>query len=152
MRHLLLIVLFGSLVLSGCASSMSGGAYERRQARTMQEVHAGTVESVRTVMIEGTKSGVGAAAGGIAGSAIGHGGSSRSDIGRTVGGVAGAVVGGVAGAAAEEGLTRQKGYEITVRLEGGRLVAITQAADDEFRVGDRVHVISGPGAARVAHY
>ena len=43
-------------VLGGCASSMSGGAYSRGQARQVQEVKMGVVESVRRVKIEGTKS------------------------------------------------------------------------------------------------
>jgi outer membrane lipoprotein SlyB len=55
------------------------------------------------------------------------------------------------GAAAEEGITRQKGVEITVKLDSGRMLAITQAADEEFRVGDRVRVLSGSGATRVSH-
>jgi outer membrane lipoprotein SlyB len=152
MRYAILMVLAGMMMLSGCASSSSGSAYERRQARTVQDVQSGVVENVRSVMIEGTKSGVGTAAGGVAGTIIGRGGSGRSDIGRAVGGIAGAVVGGVAGAAAEEGFTRQKGYEITVRLDGGRLIAVTQAADDEFKVGDKVHIVSGQGITRVAHY
>src|SRR5947208_15610034 len=133
MFRLLFISLLGAAILSGCASEPSGSVYERRQARTVQDVQGGVVESVRPVMIEGTKSGVGAGTGAIAGGVIGRGGSGRSDIGAVVGGVAGAVVGGIAGAAAEEGGTRRKGYEITVRLETGRLIAITQSADEEFR-------------------
>ena len=150
MRRSLLLVVLATFVASGCASSLSGSAYERRQARTVQNVELGTVEHVRTVLIEGTKSGVGAAAGGVAGGVIGQQ-AGHSPVGRTVGGIAGAVIGGVAGAAAEEGATRQKGYEITVRLESGRLIAITQAADEEFKVGDRIRVLSGQGVTRVTH-
>ncbi|MFP5350495.1 MAG: glycine zipper 2TM domain-containing protein [Gammaproteobacteria bacterium] len=150
MRYLSLVVLASTLFIGGCASSLSGSAYERRQARTVQEVELGVVEHVRTVQIEGTKSGIGAhagaAAGGVAGSEIGQG------KGRVVGAIAGAVVGGVAGAAAEERLTRQPGLEITVRLDSGRLVAITQAADEAFRVGERVRLIhGGRGGSRVTH-
>jgi outer membrane lipoprotein SlyB len=151
MRRLIMVTVLGTLVLSGCASSKSGDAYERRQARTVQDVQGGTVESVRPVLIEGTKSGVGTAAGGVAGAVIGRGGSGRSDIGRAVGGVAGAVVGGVAGAAAEEGFTRERGYEIIVRLDGGRLIAVTQSGHEEFNPGDKVHIIQGQGVTRVTH-
>lgn len=45
----------------------------------------------------------------------------------------------------------QNGIEITVRLDSGRLIAITQAADESFRVGDRVRVLSGGGTTRVSH-
>ncbi|MHB1437898.1 MAG: outer membrane lipoprotein, partial [Thiobacillus sp.] len=59
--------------------------------------------------------------------------------------------GGLGGAATEESVTRQKGVEITVKLDSGRLLAITQAADEQFRVGDRVRVLSGGGVTRVSH-
>lgn len=149
-QKLLFTAFCGILVLNGCASSMSGGAYERRQARTAQNVEMGVVDHVRVVQIEGTKSGVGAAAGVATGGVAGRQ-SGNSAVGKAVGGVAGAVVGGIAGAAIEEGVTRQKGYEITVRLDGGRLIAVTQAADEEFKVGDRVRILSGQGVTRVSH-
>ncbi len=151
MRRFLIMALLAALALSGSASSKSGSAYERRQARTVQDVQLGTVESVRPVLIEGTKSSIGTAAGGVAGGIIGRGGGGRGDISRAVGGVAGAVVGGIAGAAAEEGMTREKGYEIIVRLEGGRLIAVTQSGEEEFKPGDKVHIISGQGVTRVTH-
>ena len=136
-------------VLGGCASSMSGGAYSREQARQVQEVKMAVVESVRHVKIEGTKTpvgtGAGAVIGGIAGSNVGGG------KGSTVATILGAVAGGMAGSALEEGVTGKDGLEITVKLENGRLIAITQEADEQFRVGDRVRVLSGGGVTRVSH-
>lgn len=136
-------------VLGGCAGSMSGSAYTREQARQVQEVKMGVVESVRQVQIEGTKSNIGTAAGavvgGIGGSNVGQG------KGSTVGAVLGAVVGGVAGAALEEGVTRKPGVEITVRLDNGSVLAITQEADEIFHTGERVRVLSGGGVTRVTH-
>jgi len=145
------VVLTGSLVLSGCPASMSGGAYSRDQVREAQDVRLGYVESVRQVNIEGTRSGVGAiggaALGGLAGSNIGRG------RGQVAGAVGGAVLGGLAGSAIEEGVTRQPGLEITVRLDNGRMIAVTQAADEQFFPGDRVRVLTGQdGTARVAHW
>ena len=139
------------LVLSGCPASMSGGAYSRNQAREAQEVRLGYVESVRQVLIEGTKSGVGAvsgaALGGVAGSTTGRG------RGQVAGAIGGAVLGGLAGSAIEENATRQPGLEITVQLDNGRMVAVTQAADEPFYPGDRVRVLIGnDGTTRVAHY
>jgi len=144
MRVLFVLAALATL-LAGCASSMSAGSYERRQARTAHEVQMGVVEHVKQVEIEGTKSRVGPAAGAVAGvgATRGHGPVAR---------VAGAVAGGVAGAAIEEGVTRQKGLEITVKLDGGRMIAITQAADENFNVGDRVRVLfGGRGDTRVEH-
>ncbi|MFA5626318.1 MAG: glycine zipper 2TM domain-containing protein [Thiohalomonadaceae bacterium] len=146
-----LIILFTLVFLHACASSQSGGAYKRSETRTAQDIQMGQVEHVREVLIEGTKTNVGTAAGAAIGGVLGHGSSSNQTT-RTVGGIAGAVVGGMAGAAAEEGLTRQKGYEITIKLDSGRVIAIVQAADEEFEVGDRVRVIEGgAGATRVSH-
>lgn len=136
-------------MLGGCASGVGGKDYSRDQTRAVQQVQMGVVESVREVNIEGTKTpigaGAGAVVGGVAGSTVGSG------KGSIVGAALGAVLGGLGGAATEEAVTRQKGVEITVRLDSGRMLAITQAADEEFRVGDRVRVLSGAGATRVSH-
>lgn len=138
-----------TLLLAGCPAGLGGKDYSRDQARTVQEVQMGIVESVREVNIEGTKTpigaGAGAVVGGVAGSTVGSG------RGSVVGATVGAVLGGLGGAAAEEAVTRQKGVEITVKLDSGRMLAITQAADEEFRVGDRVRVLSDGGTTRVSH-
>ncbi|MDM7322234.1 MAG: hypothetical protein P3W87_002905 [Gammaproteobacteria bacterium] len=139
------------VVLSGCASSLSGGVYSRDQARVAQDVEYGRVEAVRVVAIEGTKSNIGTGAGAIAGSVAGAGIGSGSTT-RTVGALAGAIIGGMAGAAAEEGITRQDGLEITVRLDSGRTIAVVQAADVQFRPGDRVRVLyARDGTTRVTY-
>jgi outer membrane lipoprotein SlyB len=151
MQHKLLIagLLALTSVAGGCASSLSGGAYNREQARREQSVRMGVVESVRDVQIEGTRSSVGPAAGavigGVAGSNVGQG------RGAIVGSVLGSVVGGVAGQAAEQAATRQAGLEITVKLDNGNLIAITQAADEAFRPGERVRILSDGRTARVTH-
>jgi outer membrane lipoprotein SlyB len=108
------------------------------------------VEHVRSVNIEGTKSAVGPAAGAVVGGVAGSeiGGGKGSVIAATVG----AVLGGVAGGAAEEAATRRPGIEITVRLDNGRLIAVTQEDGGEsFGIGDRVRVLTGGGATRVSH-
>ncbi len=147
----LIASLLMTLLLSACAGGLGSGDYERTQTRGVQEVQMGTVESVREVKIEGTKSGIGSTAGavvgGVAGSDVGGG------KGQIVGGVIGAVIGGVAGAAVEEGTTKQKGVEITLKLDSGRLIAVTQAAEPNeiFKVGERVRILSGGGVTRVSH-
>jgi len=136
-------------LLTGCASGVGGKDYTRAQARTVQEVEMGRVESVREVRIEGTKTpigaGAGAVVGGVAGSTMGGG------KGSIVGAAVGAVLGGLGGAAAEEAVTRKTGVEITVKLDSGRMLAVTQAADEAFREGDRVRVLTGGGVTRVSH-
>ena len=137
------------LLVTACATSNSGSVYSRDEARRVQTVKTGVVESVRQVKLEGTKSPIGTVAGGavggIAGSSIGHG------RGSAVGAVIGAVVGGIAGSAAEEGFTRKDALEITVKVDGGGLVAIVQEADDTFKAGEKVRLIESGGTTRVSH-
>lgn len=136
-------------LLVGCAASGSGSVYSSRQTRSEQSVRLGVVESVRRVIIEGSRSGVGAVAGGatggVAGSNVGGG------KGTTIGSILGAVAGGVAGNVLEERVTRKDGLEITVRLDSGDLRAITQEADEAFKPGERVRLLSGGGTTRVTH-
>lgn len=151
-KHMYLILavffLVGPFFLTSCASSLSSQAYSRDQARQSMRVSYGTVRDVRPVRIEGTKSGAGAVAGGAVGGVLG------SMVGRGKGSVLGAVVGALGGAAggalAEEGMTRQNGLEITVEMDTGETLAITQAADLQFHRGERVRVLHSPdGTARV---
>lgn len=134
--------------VSGCASPGKGGSsYSREQAGREQTVRMGSVESVREVKLEGTRSGVGpgagAVVGGVAGSTIGHG---RGSI---IGAVVGAVAGGVAGQAIEQGVTAKRGVEVTVKLDNGQMVAVMQEADETFRPGDRVRILSDGATSRV---
>ena len=138
------------LLLSGCASNLNGSTYSRADARAVQTVRLGTIESLRPVQIEGTKTPIGAGAGavigGIGGSSVGGG------RGSAVAAVIGAVAGGMLGAAAEEGLTRTQGVEITVREDDGSLRAYVQEVqpNEIFRVGDRVRILTVNGTSRVA--
>ncbi len=138
-----------SLILGACASSNSGSVYSRDEARKVQTVKTGVVESVRTVKLEGTKSPVGTVAGGVvggvAGSTIGGG------RGSAIAAVLGAVAGGLAGSAAEEAITRKDGVEVTVKLDSGNLVAIVQEADEKFSPGERVRLLESGGTTRVSH-
>jgi outer membrane lipoprotein SlyB len=154
MKKLILIsAIAAASVLAGCASSTSGSVYNRSQTRGEMMVREGTVESVRPVKIEGTKSPVGVVAGAMVGSAVGGntGGHDRYGGGSFVGSVVGTVIGGIAGAAIEEKVTETNGVEITVRLDNGSLTAVTQEADEVFRPGERVRLLSGRGTTRVSH-
>jgi outer membrane lipoprotein SlyB len=143
------ILVVSSALLAGCASpGLGGGSYTRSQARGEMNVRLGVVEAVRDVTIDARDSGTGvlagAALGGIAGSTLGRGNKAEA-----AGAIAGAVIGGLAGAGIEKANNDRRGVEVTVKLEGGKLVAITQEKDEEFRVGDRVRILSGSGATRV---
>lgn len=148
----LLIASFAAmaLTLGGCASSLTGDTYSRDEARAVQTVRMGTIETLRPVKIEGTKTpigaGAGAVVGGVAGSTIGGG------RGSAVAAVIGALAGGLLGAASEEGLTRTQGVEITVREDDGSMRAYVQAVEENqiFRVGQRVRIMTVNGTSRVA--
>lgn len=145
----LIVVGLLSILLAACASSNSGSVYSRDDARKVQTVRTGVVESVRSVKLEGTKSPIGTVAGGavggIAGSSVGGG------RGSAIAAVIGAVAGGLAGSAIEEGVTRKDALEITVKLDGGALIAIVQEADEEFKAGDKVRLIENGDTSRVSH-
>ena len=97
MRYLVPVGLITILLLSACAGGLGSGDYSREQARGVQEVQMGVVESVREVKLEGTKSGVGT----MAGAAVG--GVAGSEIGRGKGAVVGSILGAVAGDTAGDG-------------------------------------------------
>ena len=149
MRTNVAAILVVTAALAGCAPGLGGGTYSRDEARREQNVRLGIVESVRPVQIEGTRSGIGPAAGavigGVAGSSVGGG------RGSTIGTVLGGVAGGVAGQAAEELGTRRTGVEVTVKLDRGGLVAIVQEADETFKPGERVRILSDGRTSRVTH-
>jgi outer membrane lipoprotein SlyB len=150
MRSLRLVfVLCMAGFLAACASSNSGSVYSRDEARKVQTVKTGVIESVRQVKLEGTKTpigtGAGAVVGGVAGSTIGHG------RGSAIAAVLGAVAGGLAGSAAEEGITRKDGVEITVKLDTGTMVAVVQEADEQFYPGEKVRLLEVDGVTRVSH-
>ncbi|WP_295473568.1 glycine zipper 2TM domain-containing protein [uncultured Pseudomonas sp.] len=152
-KSVLLVASFTAmaLTLGGCTSSLTGDSYSREEARTVQTVRLGTVQSLRPVKIEGTKTpigaGAGAVVGGVGGSAIGGG------RGSVVAAVIGAVAGGVLGSMTEEGLTRTQGVEITVREDDGSMRAYVQQVQENeiFRVGDRVRIMTVNGTSRVTH-
>ncbi len=149
-RILVLSAVAASMVIAGCASpGVGGGNYARAQTRGEQSVRLGTVESVRDVIIDANDTGTGtlagAAIGGIAGSTVGGGRRANA-----AGAIVGAVVGGLIGNSVEKNNNDRQGVEVTVRLEGGKIIAVTQGKDEDFRVGDRVKILSGQGATRVS--
>jgi outer membrane lipoprotein SlyB len=147
----LLLIATATLSIAGCAvTPNSASVYSARQAQGEQIVRMAVVESIRNVTIDKGASGVGtlggAALGGIAaGSAIGRGN------GALAAGIVGALAGGVLGNQIDANLANRPGLEITVRLDNGDLRAITQDADEVFRVGDRVRLLSSGGVTRVTH-
>ncbi|MGA9753073.1 MAG: glycine zipper 2TM domain-containing protein [Acidobacteriota bacterium] len=141
-------LLSATILLSGCAPSMSNRNYSLNEAYQPMNVQYGTVDAVRSVLIQGVQTGVGpmagAVIGGAAGNAVGGGN------GQIITTVAGALLGGLAGAAAEEGASRQEGQQITIHMDDGRLIAVVQSGKVAFTPGERVQVLTAAdGTTRV---
>ncbi|QKO22837.1 hypothetical protein [Rhodoferax sp. BAB1] len=136
------------LALAGCASS-SPDVIQRGDAQRLSSVVDAVVLSVRTVTVEGSQSGVGAAAGGAVGGIAGYGAGGSQREAQIIG-ILGATAGAVAGNVIERAGTREEAYEILVQLKNGERRAIVQAKGTEvFQPGDPVILITTSGKVRV---
>jgi len=145
------LLIMTAAMVSGCATSRKGRIYGRDEARAIHTVRTGVIQSVEEVTIEGTKTPIGPAAGGILGGVLGR--SVGGGSGKNIATVAGALGGAAAGAAAEEGVTRTSAWELTVKMDDtGDVVSIIQAKDkdESFAPGDKVRVLEAKdGSVRV---
>jgi outer membrane lipoprotein SlyB len=136
-------------LLGGCAHPAGSADYNAYEVRGEQSVRFGVVESVRTVRIQPRETGVGSTAGafvgGIAGSHAGRG------TGQIVGAIGGAIIGSIVGHNIERSANEVPGIEVTVLLDSGKYIAVVQEADETFRQGDRVRILSGRNNTRVTH-
>jgi len=144
-------LIVGSLIIGGCVTDLDENTYSREDVYGVQDVYYGTIVSLRPVNIEGTKTPIGALAGGaiggLAGSTIGGG------KGSYVTAIIGAVGGGLLGAKGEEWYTRSNGIEVTVKADDGRTRGFVQqvSENERFQVGDRVAIKGSMGKYRVSH-
>lgn len=141
------IALIAGLTLGGCATSPYGDSGYSRPApdrngypSQVRCTSCGVVQEVQQVYVERKSNGtlgavIGAVAGGVLGNQIGKG------DGRTAATVVGAVAGGVVGnkVATRDG-NSDVAWRITVRLDGGQYVTVTQPEDPRIRQGDYVEV------------
>jgi len=130
------ILIFLTAMLSACASAADLGEHSIRY---------GKITRIEQVELErdhqlGTGAVLGAAAGGIIGHQIGHGGA---------GTVLGALGGGFAGNAIQNSVERRPGQQVFVELDNGVSIVITQPADGALRPGDRVFIQGDGRDARV---
>lgn len=148
MSRMFLAALLATVMAAGCASSASSKVYPRHQAQHAWTVEYGKVAGIDAVAIEGEHSYLGRVGGGYVGYEVGR--AVVEGSGRGVAGAVGAVAGAVAGETIEERATREQALQITVDLDKGSTIAVVQAADQQFAVGERVKILRGErGAARV---
>ncbi|WP_320056281.1 glycine zipper 2TM domain-containing protein [Desulfuromonas thiophila] len=129
------------VMLAACGRAPSAQVYSRQQAQRQLSVYYGTVLAVAPAVIEGGQTGLGAVTGGVLGGVAGH--SVGGGHGQALATVAGAVGGLLLGSVVEEGAGRREALELTIELDSGELIAVVQAADETFVVGDRVRLVRG---------
>lgn len=150
MKHIvqrLSIVIFVA-ALGACATS-SPDVISRQDAQVASQVQDGVVISIRPVTVDGSQTGMGAAAGGVVGAMVGSGGSSIQREQVSLGILAG-VAAAVAGNAIERMATREEAFEIIVQLRNGDRRAIVQAKGNEtLLAGDPVIIVTSGNKIRV---
>ena len=143
------ILLAAAALAGACAYPAGSRDYHGYQVMGEQSVRFGVVQDVREVRLHAGESGVGtvggAALGGLAGSTVGGG------TGQVAGAIGGAILGGIIGNNIERSANEHPGLEITVQLDSGQYISVVQGAEEPFRPGERVRILSGRGATRVTH-
>lgn len=143
-----LLVAAAITVLTACGTS-SPDVVHRGDAQRMAQVEDAVILSVRTVTVDGSQSGIGAAVGGVVGAIGGYGGSGVQREAQVLGVLAG-VAGAAAGNALERLSTREEALELLVQLKGGERRAIVQAKGTEkLEAGDSVIIVTTGGKVRV---
>lgn len=143
---------------AGCAApgprtaGLGGGDYQRTQARTAQAVEFGTIDSIRSIVLDAGTGGAGSAVAPLGGALVG--GAIGSQIGKGRGNKAAIILGALAGAAAGSAIQTNRdtlaGLEITVITPDRALVVVQADEGLGFRVGDRVRLINDGRVWRVA--
>lgn len=142
-------LLLSAALLQGCAyRSHAENVYADTETLRAHSITMATVTAVRGVTIERAPTGTGGAAGANVGMALGS--FAAKGQGSFVGSVLGSVAGDLAGQAIESRMARLPGLEISLRLDDGQQISLVQSADEAFRKGDRVRVLSAEGRSRVS--
>jgi outer membrane lipoprotein SlyB len=138
------------LVLVGCASS-NPDVIQRSDTQRLSQVEDAVILSVRSVTVEGSQSGAGAATGGVLGGLAGYGGGSNQREGQLIG-IVGAVAGAVVGNVIERAGTREDAFELLIQLKKtSERRAIVQGKGSEiFAPGEPVILVTTGGKVRVA--
>jgi outer membrane lipoprotein SlyB len=125
-------------ILGGCADN--GPFVLNDPPPHVQRVEYGVVEHI-DLFREGQSAptGLGVLLGGLAGGVIGH--QIGGGFGNAAATVAGAVGGALVGNNIERANARDR-YRVTVRLDSGARLEITEVGEGELRPGDRVRVVN----------
>ena len=142
----MMIIFTGIIFLLAACSSNSPVSENKPGTLKKQKVirvHQGIVIGIRDVAVKGEKSRAGGTVGSIAGSVLGAGTIPY------VGSLLGSMVGGAVGSSTDEELSKKPGHEISLKLENGEQVTVTQLATTTFNVGDEVKLVLEDNVAQV---
>lgn len=136
----LLFAVFTLAILGGCAAVPEPSFVGANRAQLAEPVVFGTVVGVRAATIRTTEPLFGAVEGGIAGAVLGS--FIGNGLGRTVAAVAGGIAGMAAGSKLEAAASTTKGEMLTLKLDNGKYIAVTQAKSKiVFVKGERVEIV-----------
>lgn len=133
------------VALAGCASSPSYGnsGYTSGYGSSTACYDCGTVTRIETVGTGSRSGATGAVIGGLVGAAAGRELAEDESTGRrNTATVAGAAAGALAGSAIQRNMN-DNSYNVTVRMDDGRLVTVNQADLGGVREGSYVRVANG---------
>jgi len=135
-----LLLLTGTVV--ACAPQQTANTYSSAALGRPASVSYGTIIGMRPVQVQGGGSGIGTAAGALAGGVGGSfiGGDWRSNA---LAGLGGAVLGGLAGNAIGRGTTGGQAVEFFIREDNGGDIAVVQTNEEGLQVNDRVVIARG---------
>jgi outer membrane lipoprotein SlyB len=125
-------------IAGGCAYAEPYAAND--PPRVERRTEYGVIERIE-LFREGQSAptGLGAILGGVAGGVLGH--QIGGGTGNTVATIAGAVGGALVGNRIENANARDR-YRVTVRLDNGARLEVTEVGEGELRVGDRIRVVN----------
>lgn len=122
-------------------AAQTANGYTAPQLQAPKPVERGTVVQVREIKVEGTTAGtsVGAILGGVFGALWAR---NESDYSTKA---AAAAIGGTAGGFIGKALSGNRGYELIIALDGGKLISVTQDGSDGtlFKEGQGILMIGG---------
>ncbi len=126
----------------GVMTGLIPSSYSKNSAPQAKAcMDCGVVESVQLVEVNGQGSGAGAVAGSLVGAVVGS--EIGAGRGRTLATVAGAAGGAYAGNEIEKNMKKTSNYRISIRMNDGSVLALTQSADPGVHAGDNVKVANG---------
>lgn len=146
--RLISVAAVATLALAGCATTSSNGYGNTSPPPTSGAAcyDCGTVTRIDTIGTATQGSGAtGAVLGGVVGAAAGHELAKDSSQGRqNTATVAGAAAGALAGAAIQRNMNNNNAnYNVTVRMNDGRVVTVSQTDLGGIREGSYVRVYNG---------